>query len=113
MPIIKLLRDNSKNRQRRPDTAKRQERIKIYQTAQWKRLRAVKLVESPLCERCLSLEGGVKIEPAVDVHHKISFMTTNDPLERERLAFDYDNLQSLCKKCHQKIHNNNYGKDED
>ncbi|WP_370567588.1 HNH endonuclease [Dysgonomonas sp. Marseille-P4677] len=34
-----------------------------------------------------------------------SFMSTDDPEERMRLAFDYENLQSLCKKCHQKKHN--------
>ena len=46
-----------------------------------------------------------KVVPAVDVHHIISFMTTNDPLKRKWLAFDSSNLMSLCKECHQKIHN--------
>ena len=33
------------------------------------------------------------------------FMSTNDSVERKRLAYDYDNLMSLCKQCHQNIHN--------
>lgn len=46
-----------------------------------------------------------KTVPAEDVHHIISFMSTNDSVERKRLAYDYDNLMSLCKQCHQNIHN--------
>lgn len=108
MPTIKLLKKQS--RTKRPDPVKRQDRIKIYQTKRWKRLRAIKIVESPICEECWRRYG--RVEEAVDVHHRISFMSTDDPLERERLAFDYDNLMSLCKKCHQRIHNE-YGKDKD
>lgn len=32
-------------------------------------------------------------------------MTTTDPDRRAMLAYDYDNLMSLCKECHQQIHN--------
>lgn len=46
-----------------------------------------------------------KIVPAEDIHHIVSFMSTNDSVERKRLAYDYDNLMSLCKQCHQNIHN--------
>ncbi|EEF91931.1 hypothetical protein BACCELL_00400 [Bacteroides cellulosilyticus DSM 14838] len=46
-----------------------------------------------------------KTVPAEDIHHIISFMSTDDPQQRLFLAYDYDNLMSLCKQCHQKIHN--------
>lgn len=32
-------------------------------------------------------------------------MTTDDMCERERLAFDSDNLQALCRECHVEKHN--------
>lgn len=81
-----------------------EERRKIYQTKRWARLRAAKFANDPLCEACLQKEPSV-IRPAEDVHHIVSFMSTEDPFKRNALAFDYDNLQSLCKECHQKIHN--------
>ena len=57
---------------------------------------------NPLCELCLQEN---KTVPAEDIHHIISFMSTDDPQQRLFLAYDYDNLMSLCKQCHQKIHN--------
>lgn len=80
------------------------ERRKIYNSIRWRKLREWKFVCDPLCEICKK-EG--KIIPAEDIHHIISFMSTDDPVCRERLAYDYDNLMSLCKRCHQKIHNSN------
>ena len=44
--------------------------------------------------------------PAEDVHHIVSFMTTNDPLQRKSLAYDYDNLMSLCKQMPSEIYIN-------
>ena len=81
---------------------KRSERNEIYQTSKWKQLRLSKLQQQPLCEICQS-KGITKL--AVDVHHIVSFMSTNDYLQRLHLAFDPDNLMSLCKECHQEIHN--------
>lgn len=81
------------------------ERRKIYNTARWLRLRAWKFNTSPLCERCLA-EG--RITPAEDIHHIRSFMSTDDPALRRWLAFDPGNLMSLCKKCHQLIHNSHW-----
>lgn len=77
--------------------------MKIYQTTQWQRLRLAKLVDSPLCEDCLKVG---RTTEAIDVHHEISFMSVEDEAHRYRLAFDYGNLRSLCKQCHQKRHNN-------
>lgn len=80
-------------------------RRKIYQTKRWARLRAAKIMDEPLCEICK--KKGI-YRPAEDVHHITSFMSTNDPMQRTFLAFDYSNLMAVCKGCHQKIHNS-YG----
>lgn len=82
-------------------------RIKVYNSTRWRRLRELKLTNDPLCEKCLE-EG--RVTPAEDVHHKISFMSVIDPVQRKFLAYDYENLQSLCKVCHQKIHNSDVEK---
>lgn len=81
-------------------------RQSIYQTARWRTLRLVKLADAPLCERCA--QNG-KVVPAVDVHHIKSFTSTDDPIERKRLAYDYDNLMSLCKECHRDVHHGAQG----
>ena len=81
-----------------------QDRAKIYNTPRWRRLREVKLMNDPLCQVCA--EAG-RVTIAEDVHHTTSFMSEVDPVKRNFLAFDYNNLQSLCKKCHQLIHNGN------
>ena len=78
------------------------ERRKIYNSERWRRLRAWKLACNPLGELCVQEN---KTVPAEDIHHIISFMSTDDPQQRLFLAYDYDNLMSLCKQCHQKIHN--------
>ncbi len=79
----------------------RKERIKIYNTQRWRDLRAWKMTNDPLCEEC---SKNNKVTAVEDVHHIISFMSTNDPIERSRLAFDYNNLMSICKECHAKKH---------
>lgn len=81
---------------------KREERRYIYDTSQWRKLRSAHLQQHPLCQLC-QYEG--RIVPAIDVHHIISFMSTNDHLKRLALAYNPDNLMSLCKECHQKVHN--------
>ena len=78
------------------------DRRKIYQSQRWRMLRIAKLSDTPLCEMC-GRKGVVR--PAVDVHHVVSFMSTDDDVRRKALAYDYNNLMSLCKECHQFIHN--------
>lgn len=77
------------------------QRREIYNTRRWKRLRELKLAEQPLCEVCLA---NGKVKQADDVHHVKSFVGLVDKAERLALAFDYDNLQSICKACHGKEH---------
>lgn len=86
----------------KPSSFMEKERKKVYQSERWKRLRALKFANNPLCELCLQ-EG--RVTPAEDVHHIVSFMTADDPATRYQLAYDYDNLMSLCKQCHQRQHN--------
>lgn len=78
----------------------REDRQKIYQSAKWKKLREAKLMADPLCEQCLA--NGI-IKPAIDIHHIDSFMNYTGN-KRLQLAYDYRNLQSLCKECHSEKH---------
>lgn len=79
--------------------AKRQE---VYNTALWKKMRLAHLMEHPLCEICL-LEG--KTTLGEHVHHIHSFMDANDRNERDKLAFDSNNLMTVCVNCHERLHN--------
>lgn len=80
----------------------RDKRQEIYNTTLWKRMRLAKLMNNPLCEVCL-LEN--KTTLGEDVHHLISFLTVNNPVERDKLAFDSNNLLTVCRECHNNIHN--------
>lgn len=94
-----------KQEQRRTDDYNAGRR-KIYQSQRWRTLRLAKLTDTPLCEMCQ--KDGV-IKQAIDVHHIVSFMSTDDKTKRNALAYDYDNLMSLCKECHQLVHNGRGG----
>ena len=59
----------------------------------WQRKRNKYIEEHPFCERCLS-EG--RLIPADTVHHKI-------PVS-EGGSDNFENLMSLCKACHNQIH---------
>lgn len=76
-------------------------RQRIYASPRWQKLRRYKLQCAPLCELC---EAQGRTVAAVQVHHKISFVDIDDPNRQYELAFDYDNLQSLCRTCHASIH---------
>lgn len=81
---------------------RRRERQAIYNTKRWKDLRNLMIQEHPLCQDCL--ENG-RLTPAEEVHHAISpFRKGLSPEEKERLAFDPENLVCLCKECHIKRH---------
>lgn len=85
--------NNQQNRIKRQD---------IYNTTLWKKMRRAKLMEQPLCEICL-LQDIITL--GEDVHHLISFMEAQDPFERDRLAYDSNNLIVVCRNCHNSIHN--------
>jgi 5-methylcytosine-specific restriction protein A len=100
MPTIN--KPKKKNRKEEKGNRYDAERRKIYNSERWRRLREWKFANDPLCERCRQKDI---ITPAEDIHHIISFMSTDDPYRRALLAYDYENLMSLCKECHQKVHN--------
>ena len=72
---------------------------KVYQSSRWRLLRSAKFHECPLCEVCLKVG---KVTPTDEIHHIIPFY--NGVEVQEWLAFDYDNLVSLCIECHKKAH---------
>lgn len=63
----------------------------VYKTALWQRMRLQQLRDEPLCRYCA--ETG-RIVPATVVDHIVPHRGGRD------LAFDQDNLQSLCAHCH-------------
>ena len=74
----------------------------IYNSKEWKELRAAKLRSTNgLCEECL--KQGVNTE-ARCVHHVVPIETARTKDEMRRLSFNWDNLMSLCKPCHDRIH---------
>ena len=74
---------------------------KFYGSKVWRELREEKLHEQPLCERCLANET---ITPASEVHHVIPFGLGIDEQQQWELFLDYDNLMSLCSRCHKQLH---------
>jgi 5-methylcytosine-specific restriction protein A len=73
----------------------REEHRAIYKSARWIRLRKMKLRESPFCELedlCVKRTG--RPAPATVVDHIESVQ------EQPDLAYDWDNLRSACKPCH-------------
>lgn len=69
----------------------------VYNTKVWKTLRNEYIAEHQMCENC-------KINVAESVHHVIPFSTGNTKEEILQLAYDKNNLKSLCKDCHFKFH---------
>jgi len=95
MPYLNLPRKKRTNQNKRIDLTD------VYNSTRWRKLRTIKIANDPLCEVCLSKDI---ITAAEQVHHihRFSDSTTED--EKISLAFDYDNLMSICSKCHTEIH---------
>lgn len=55
---------------------------------------------NPLCERCLEKH---EISAAEEVHHKIKLSPGN--INNPDITLNWNNLEALCKKCHQEEHN--------
>lgn len=81
----------------------------IYNSREWKELRIQKLRANPLCEQCIKdgeaagVPGGY-VSSATCVHHIIPIETARTKDEMRQLAFNWNNLMSLCKSCHARIH---------
>lgn len=79
---------------------------RFYKSKRWQRCRdAYFASRNGLCERCLSM--GL-ITPGDEVHHKIhlTLATLDDP----SVALSWDNLELLCKSCHQLEHGTKHKK---
>ena len=68
----------------------------IYNSKKWKELRKLYISEHPKCEICGA--------DACQVHHIKRFSLGKSKKEIEQLAYDYNNLMSLCKHCHLSKH---------
>ena len=74
----------------------------IYNSREWKELRIAKLRSTNgQCEECM--KQGI-VTSARCVHHVVPIETARTKEEMRRLAFDWNNLMSLCKSCHARIH---------
>lgn len=74
---------------------------KLITSQKWVKLRAEKVANNPLCERCLLDDITT---PAEEVHHIHPVESAPDRHTMLLLCFDYNNLQSLCSKCHKAVH---------
>ncbi|MCM1369840.1 MAG: HNH endonuclease [Candidatus Amulumruptor caecigallinarius] len=74
---------------------------RMLNTPEWRRLRRGQLDKHPFCEDCLA-EG--IYTPAEEVHHVIPVESVADAESMRRVAFDRNNLVSLCVACHHKRH---------
>lgn len=101
MPHIKRTyakpRDNIRQR---PHAPKLNISAKYY-NAKWSRLRDAHLMLHPLCENCL-LNG--KITSATEVHHKQIILSGKTDADRYALTLDQNNIMSVCKDCHTRMH---------
>lgn len=75
--------------------------IKLINSKEWRQLRRHKLQNHPVCEACES-EG--KSTLAEEVHHKVPVESVSGEMQMRQLMFSYNNLMSVCHKCHSNIH---------
>ena len=73
----------------------KRERDRFYSSARWMRFRRVYLFDNPACLDCMA-EG--VYTPSYIPHHIIDRLTCPE------LAYDTDNLMSLCNACHSRRH---------
>jgi 5-methylcytosine-specific restriction enzyme A len=96
MPTINLPK-----RRPRPKTYNKAVYQDVYQDPRWRRLRDQKLMDNPICELC-EMKG--RVTQTEEIHHIKPFEISKGREELELLAFDYDNLISLCIPCHKEEH---------
>ena len=98
----------TEQKKRLPWRCKNQQQAKdkatIYDSREWKELRAAKLRSTNgLCEECM--KHGI-VTSARCVHHIVPIETARTKDEMKRLAIDcgLQGLMSLCYACHARIH---------
>ena len=74
---------------------------KFYTSWAWRKCRkAFATSKGNLCEKCMKrgiIEAGSKDRP-LEVHHKVPL--TAETVKDPKVALNWDNLELLCKKCH-------------
>lgn len=75
----------------------------FYVSRKWRKCRkAFANSKGNLCERCLQrgiINPGSKEQP-LEAHHKIPL--TDENVTDPKIALNWDNLELLCKPCHDK-----------
>lgn len=74
---------------------------RFYQNKTYKKIRDYYMRLHPLCELCLFNGRSV---PAEHCHHRVPFGSGSTDEEKMKLLLSPDNLQALCRDCHEKIH---------
>lgn len=77
----------------------------VYNTKRWRTVRLEKLKRDPLCQICLSLN---KVTPGEEVHHITPISSGKTVKDKQALGFNPANLKTLCKACHEELHNDNH-----
>ena len=62
--------------------------------SRWKQVRDLYIKNNLFCEECMKNGHLVR---ATLVHHKV-------PIEFGGAKYDFENLESICNSCHQKLH---------
>ena len=92
------------------DIQQQKDKATIYNSREWRVLSDEYKRQHPLCEMCIE-EGQAKgirrgyVTSAHCVHHKVPIETATTMAEMRQLAFDWNNLQSLCRRHHHMVHN--------
>ena len=90
MPTLKRTKARPWQPKRTAFDGYRHHNSEFYQSTAWRKLRAIKLDENPMCEECA--RSG-RLTPAQMVDHIV-------PINKGGAELDLDNLQSLCNACH-------------
>lgn len=69
---------------------RKKERLPLYKTTAWQKLRVLALSLAPICQRCT-------VKAATTVHH------IKPAREYPELQFDLDNLETMCVSCHNRM----------
>lgn len=75
---------------------------RLVNCTRWRQVRGEQLQRQPFCEECQ--KQGVYREATV-VHHRREVESALTLEQAEQLCYDPTNLESVCTRCHHKIHN--------
>lgn len=90
--------DESYDRLRRSKDDKLSLAARIRSSPRWKRVRAIKLSESPMCADLFMVHAKRKqTVTASQVHHVVSLQAA------PHLAYELSNLMSVCPRCHARL----------